>query len=42
MKYEVRMNGNYMNRFAKYSEACELAERLERQFKNARVEIITL
>ena len=42
MKYEVRMNGGYMNRFAKYSEAVELAARLRAQFAHARVEIIAL
>lgn len=42
MKYEVRMNGGYMNRFAKYSEAVELLENLQRRFPMARVEIISL
>lgn len=42
MKYEVRMNGGYLNRFAKYGDACELAERMQRQFPKARVEIIAL
>ena len=42
MKYTVKMNGNYMNTFAKYSEAVELAESLRNRFRNARVEIITL
>jgi hypothetical protein len=42
MKYEVRMNGDYMNRFATYSEACELREWIERKWPMATVEIISL
>ena len=43
MKYEVRLNGNYMNVFATYGEAVDLRDRLLRQFgTHARVEIISL
>ena len=43
MKYEVRLNGNYMNVFATYGEAVDLRNRLLRQFgTHARVEIISL
>lgn len=43
MKYEVTLNGNYMNVFATYGEAVELRDRLLAQFgRNARVEIISL
>ena len=42
MKYEVRMDGGYMNRFATYGEAVELREELLRRFRNAEVEIIAL
>ena len=40
MKYQVNMNGEYMNVFDDYVKACELRDRLQRHFKNARVEVI--
>jgi hypothetical protein len=42
MKYEVRMNGKYMNRFKRYGEAVDLRDQLARRFPKARVEIIAL
>lgn len=42
MKYVVEMNGNYMNSFKSYNQAYELRKQLERTFKNARVEIISI
>jgi hypothetical protein len=42
MKYTVKMNGNYMNSFATYSEAVELAETLQNRFRSAKIEIISL
>lgn len=39
MKYVVLMNNNYMNSFTEYTKACELRERLERQFKKANITI---
>lgn len=42
MKYQVRLNGNYINSFATYSEAVETRDNIQRRFKNARVEIIAL
>lgn len=42
MKYEVRMNGKYMNVFATYGEAVELRDRLQAQFARATVEIFSL
>lgn len=37
MRYQVLMNESYMNSFESYEEASELVERLERQFKNAKI-----
>lgn len=42
MKYEVRMNGDYMNRFATYSEACELRDWIKWKWPTSDVEIISL
>ena len=42
MKYEVRFNGSYLNRFEKYSDACDLRDQMKRRFPNADVEIISL
>jgi hypothetical protein len=39
MKYEVRMNGNYMNCYGTYSEACEERDRLQRMYPQATVEV---
>lgn len=38
--YLIELNGKYANKFYNYTEACEEVERLQRQFKNAKVEII--
>lgn len=40
MRYIVKMNNQYMNSFKDYTDACELRDRLQRQFKNAKVEVI--
>lgn len=40
MRYIVKMNNQYMNSFKDYTDACELRDRLQRHFKNARVEVI--
>lgn len=42
MKYTVKMNGNYMNSFATYTEAVEFRDELQARFRNARVEISAL
>lgn len=42
MKYQVLMNRNYMNSFENYSKACELKEMLQRTFKNAKIEIVSI
>ena len=42
MKYEIRMNGTYMNRYKTYTEAVEAREYLEQRYKCAKVEIISL
>lgn len=42
MKYEVRMNGGYLNRFESYTEACELRDSMQARFPKANVEIISL
>ena len=34
MKYVVLMNMQYMNSFRTYSEACDLRDKLERDFPN--------
>jgi hypothetical protein len=39
--YIVKMNGNYMNSFKKYSDACELRDQLQRRWRNATIEIET-
>ena len=39
MKYIVKMNNQYMNSFKNYTDACELRDRLQKQFKKAIVEI---
>lgn len=39
MKYIVKMNNQYMNSFKDYTDACELRDRLQKQFKKATVEI---
>ncbi len=39
MGYIVKMNNQYMNSFKDYTDACELRDRLQRQFKKAIVEI---
>lgn len=38
--YTVKMNGNYMNNYATYTEAHECVEWLETMYKRATVEII--
>jgi len=40
MKYEVRMNGNYMNCYATYTKAATVRDYLEQRYKGAKVEII--
>lgn len=40
--YQVLMNNNYVNSFKNYSEACELRDRLEKKFKNAKILIVNL
>ena len=42
MKYIVLMNNSYMNSFNNYSLACELRDRLERQFKSVNITIEVL
>lgn len=42
MKYQVLLNGGYLNSFKNYSEACELRDNIQRRFKKARVEIIEI
>ena len=37
--YIVRMNGNYMNTYYTYTEACDERERLERRHPNANITI---
>lgn len=39
INYTVRMNGNYMNCFDNYADACELRANLERRFPMARITI---
>ncbi len=39
INYTVYMNGNYMNNFTNYPDACELAENLERRFPKANITI---
>jgi hypothetical protein len=39
INYVVRMNGNYMNCFDNYTEACELRDNLERRFPKANISI---
>ena len=39
--YIIELNGKYANKFYTYTEACEEVERLQRQFKNIKVEIIS-
>lgn len=38
--YIIELNGKYANKFYTYTEACEEVERLQRQFKNIKVEIV--
>lgn len=40
MKYEVRINGNYINCYRTYGEACEERDRLKRIHVGAKVEVI--
>ena len=42
MKYEVRLNGSYLNRFKAYGEACDLRDNILSRFPNVKVEIISL
>lgn len=39
INYTVYMNGNYMNNFTNYPDACEFAENLERRFPKANITI---
>ena len=39
MKYIVEMNNKYMNSFNNFTDACELRDRLQKQFKKAIIEI---
>jgi len=38
--YIIKLNGKYANKFYNYTETCEEVERLQRQFKSLRIEII--
>ena len=39
-QYEVwQFNGGYFNSFAKYSDACELRDRLQKEYPHARFTI---
>lgn len=40
MKYVVLMNMQYMNSFRTYSEACDLRDKLERDFPNNIIDIV--
>ena len=42
MRYQVLLNGSYLNSFKNYSEACELRDNIQRRFKKAKVEIIEI
>lgn len=42
MKYEVRLNNQYMNSFESYNEACDFRDNILRRFKNAKIDIITI
>lgn len=42
MKYIVEMNNKYMNSFDNFTDACELRDRLQGQFKQATIEIKTI
>ena len=40
MKYVVLMNMQYMNSFRTYSEACDLRDKLEKDFSNNIIDIV--
>ena len=42
MRYDVRMNNNYLNSFKDYSKARELQEQMERKFPKAIVQIVNV
>lgn len=39
INYTVYMNGNYMNNFTNYTDACEFADNLERRYPKANITI---
>lgn len=40
MKYEIRINRNYVNCYETYTEACEERDRLQRIYPSAEIEVI--
>ena len=40
MKYEILLNGKYINTFKSYVQATEKREQLQKKFPNAKIKII--